>query len=99
MKRSVLVLSYALCLSVVAPLANASTDIRIWPRKHKDSSKNTETAKPTEAPNHKGKIAFLHRPKPSRAQAARAEASFGMTGPVSVGWRHPQPGPAGVGAK
>jgi hypothetical protein len=44
-------------------------------------------------------MALLHRSKPSREQAARAEASFGMTGPKSVGWRHPQPGPAGVGAK
>ena len=99
MKRFVLLLSYALCLSVVVPLANASTDIRIWPRKHKDSSKSTEAAKPTEAPKPKVKMALLHRSKPSREQAARAEASFGMTGPKSVGWRHPQPGPAGVGAK
>ena len=93
MKRLVLMLSCALCLSSTAPLASASTDIRIWHRKHKDSPKSTEAPKP------KAKRTFLHRAKPSREQAARSEATYGMTGPKSVGWRHPAPGPAGVGAK
>jgi hypothetical protein len=92
MKRLVLVLSCALCLSATAPLASASTDIRIWHRKHKDSSKSTEAPKP------KAKRTFLHRAKPTPEQAARSEATFGMTGPKSVGWRHRQPGPAGFGA-
>ena len=92
MKRLVLVLSCALCLSATAPLASASTDIRIWHRKHKDSPKSTEAPKP------KAERTFLHRAKPTHEQAARSEASFGMTGPKSVGWRHPQPGPAGFGA-
>jgi hypothetical protein len=93
MKRLLLLLSCTLCLSAATPLASASTDIRFWHRKHKDSSKSTEAAKP------KAKRTFLHRAKPSREQAARSEATYGMTGPKSVGWRHPAPGPAGVGAK
>ena len=92
MKRLVLVLSCALCLSATAPIASASTNIRIWHRKHKDSPKSTEAPKP------KAKRTFLHRAKPTHEQAARSEATFGMTGPKSVGWRHPQPGPAGFGA-
>ena len=92
MKRLVLVLSGALCLSATAPLASASTDIRIWHRKHKDSPKSTEAPKP------KAKRTLLHRAKPTHEQAARSEAAFGMTGPKSVGWRHSQPGPAGFGA-
>jgi len=99
MKRSVLVLTCAIFLSAAAPLANAATDIRLWHRKHKDSPKNTAAPEPIEAPKPKTKRTFLHRAKPSREQAARSEAAFGMTGPKSVGFRHPQPGPAGVGAK
>jgi hypothetical protein len=93
MKRLVLVLSCAVCLNVAAPFASASTDIRFWHHKHKDSPKNTEAPKP------KAKRTFLHRAKPSREQAAHSEATFGMTGPKSVGWRHRQPGPAGFGSK
>jgi hypothetical protein len=92
-KRLLLVLSWALCLSAAAPLARASADIRFWHRKDKDAPKTAEAAKP------EAKKTFLHRAKPSREQAARSEAAYGMTGPHSVGWRHPQPGPAGVGAK
>lgn len=92
MKRLVLVLSCALCLSATGPLARASTHIRILHRKHKDSPKSTEAPKP------KAKRTFLHRAKPTHEQAARSEATFGMTGPKSVGWRHSQPGPAGFGA-
>ena len=92
MKRLVLVLSCALCLSATAPLASASTHIRIWHRKHKDSPKSNEAPKP------KAKRTFLHRAKATHEQAARSEAAFGMTGPKSVGWRHSQPGPAGFGA-
>ena len=93
MKRLLLVLSWTLCLSAAAPLARASADIRFWHRKHKDAPKTAEAPKP------KVKKTFLHRAKPSREQAARSEAAYGMTGPKSVGWRHRQPGPAGVGAK
>ena len=93
MKRLLLVVSCELCMSTAAPLARASTDIRFWPRKHKDAPKTAE------APKAEKKKTFLHRAKPSREQAARSEATYGMTGPKSVGWRHPQPGPAGVGAK
>ena len=93
MKRLLLVLSWAFCLSAAAPLARASADIRFWHRKHKDAPKTAEASKP------EVKKTILHRAKPSREQAARSEAAYGMTGPQSVGWRHPQPGPAGVGAK
>jgi hypothetical protein len=93
MKRPLLLLSCALCLSTAVPLASASGNIRLWPRKHKESPKSTEASEP------KVKKNLFHHAKPSREQAARSEATFGMTGPKSVGWRHPQPGPAGVGAK
>jgi len=93
MKRPVLVLSCVLCLSAAAPLSSASAEIRFWHRKHKDSPKSADAPKP------RAKRTFLHGGKPGREQAARSEAAFGMTGPKSVGWRHPAPGPAGVGAK
>jgi hypothetical protein len=112
MKRLLLVLSCALCLAVVAPVASASTDLRFWHRKHKDkdaaksanskdAAKSKDASESAAAPKPKAKRTFLHRAKakPSREQAARSEATYGMTGPKSVGWRHPHPGPAGVGAK
>ena len=98
MKRSVLLLACLLGLSTAAPFANAATDIRFWHHKHKDSDKNTAAADSTEA-KPKSKRNVLHRAKPSREKAARSEAAFGMTGPKSVGLRHPEPGPAGFGAK
>jgi len=91
MKRLLLVLSCALFLSTACPAASNSIDVRFWHRNHKDSNKTAVDSKPKE------KRAFLHRSRSSREQAARTEATFGMTGPKSVGWRHPQPGPAGVG--
>ena len=90
MKRLLILLSCALSLSVAAPSASAATDIRFW--HHKDPNKTSE------APEPRAKRTFLHRSKPSREQAARSEATFGTTGPKSVGRRHPQPGPAGFGA-
>jgi len=80
-------------LGVAVPSANAAGGgIRLWPH-HKDASKSAETSK------QKPKKSLLHRSKPSRDEAARSEATNGMTGPKSVGWRHPEPGPAGYGAK
>lgn len=93
MKRLLLVLCCVLCLSAAVPSASASTDIRFWHRNHKDPSNAAVAPKP------KAKRSLLHRAKPSRGQSARSEATFGMTGPKSVGWRHPEPGPAGFGAK
>ena len=93
MKRSLLVLSCALCLCAPAMSASSSIDPRFWHRHHKDSNKTAA------APKAKEKKSFLHRGKPSRDEAARSEATYGMTGPKSVGWRHPEPGPAGFGAK
>jgi hypothetical protein len=92
MKRPLVVLSCALCLAAAVPSARASIDVRFWHRTHKDPSGTTVAPKP------KATRTFLRRARPSRQQAARSEATFGMSGPKSVGWRHPQPGPAGVGA-
>jgi len=99
MKRSVLLLTCLVGLSSAAPFANAATDIRFWHHKHKDSDKSTAASDSTEVPKPKSKKNVLHRTKPSREKAARSEAAFGMTGPKSVGLRHPEPGPAGFGAK
>ena len=93
MKRLPLVLSCALALSVAVPAASTAADIKIWHRHHKDADKTTAAPKP------KTKKTFLHHGKPKREQAARSEATYGMPGPKSVGHRHPQPGPAGYGAK
>jgi hypothetical protein len=93
MTRLLVVLSSAFLLSVAAPSGSASTNIRLWHRSHKEAS---ETAA---APKPKAKRSLLHRSKASRDQAAHSEATFGMTAPKSVGWRHPEPGPAGFGAK
>ena len=97
MKGSVLLLTLAVCLSTAAS-SDAATDVRFWHRKHKDSL-NAAASEPTKAPQPKTKRSLLHRTKPSREQAARSEAAFGMAGPKSVGFLHPQPGPAGAGAK
>lgn len=92
MNRLLVVLACAFCLSIAAPSANAS-NIRLWPKGHKDPSKTAEAPKP------KTKKSIFHRAKSSAGQAGRTEATYGMTGPKSVGWRHPEPGPAGYGAK
>jgi hypothetical protein len=93
MKRRLLMFCCALFLSASGPIASASADIRFWHRHHKDPAKTSVAPKP------KPKRTLFHRAKPTRAQAAREEAAFGKTGPKSVGRRHPQPGPAGVGVK
>ena len=93
MKKLLLALVWALCLSIAASSARASTNIRFWHRNHKDAGKPPDASQP------KPKRSLLRLAKPSREQAARSEATYGMTGPQSVGRRHPQPGPAGVGAK
>jgi hypothetical protein len=93
MKRILVVLGCTLFLSAAAPISSAGTDIRIWPHHHKDPGKTTAAAKP------KSERTFLHRAHPTREEAARAETAYGMTGPKSVGFWHPMPGPAGVGAK
>lgn len=95
MKRVLLLLCCALCLSAALPIiAKASADIRPWRKHHK------EAAKTEKAPKPKAKKTLLHRhAKPTREDAARSEVAYGMTGPKSVGTRHPQPGPAGVGAR
>jgi len=92
MKRIALLLSCALFLSAVGPITSASAGIRIWHRHHKDAAKTSAAPKP------KSHRTIFHRSK-TREQAAREEATFGMPGPKSVGTRHPQPGPAGVGAR
>jgi len=91
-KKVLALLFCALFLSIAASSANAAGGIRLWPH-HKDSSKSSE------APKQKPKKSLLHRSKPSRDEVAHSEATNGMVGPKSVGWRHPEPGPAGYGAK
>lgn len=95
MKRSLLLLSCALAISAVCPTASAAGGIKIWHRHHKDATAKTADA----TPKPKARRSILHRQKPTREQAARSEIAYGMTGPKSVGGRHPQPGPAGYGAK
>ena len=95
MKRLLLMVFCALFLSAAGPISSASADIRFWHRHHKDAAKTS--AAPEAKAKHR-KISF-HRGKSTREQAARKEATFGMTGPKSVGWLHPHPGPAGVGAQ
>jgi len=91
--KSLLLLSCVLSVSAAAPMASASTDIPFFHR-HKTDSTKTATA-----PKPKTKRSFLHRAEPTREEAARSEATYGMTGPRSVGFLHPEPGPAGVGAR
>jgi hypothetical protein len=92
MKRLLLTVSCALILSAAGPISSASADIRFWHRHHKDAAKTSE------APDAKAKKTSHHHGKATSEQSARKESTFGMTGPKSVGWRHPQPGPAGAGA-
>lgn len=93
MKRPLLLLSFALALSA-APAASAADGIKIWHRHHKDANKTAPAPK-----EKKARKSILHRQKPTREDSARSERAYGMTGPKSVGGRHPQPGPAGYGAK
>jgi hypothetical protein len=95
MKRLLLMVSCALFLSAFGPISSAPAGIRFWHRHHKDAAKTSEA--PKEKAKHK-KISFHRRGKATREEAARKEATFGMTGPKSQGWLHPHPGPAGVGA-
>jgi len=94
MKRLLVALSFTLFVSVAAPASvNAAPNIRLWPHKHpKEASDTAAATKP------KTKHGLLHHAKPSREEAARSEATYGMPGPRSVGRRHPEPGPAGFGA-
>jgi len=92
MKLRLLVMCGVLLLGAASPIS-ASTDTRIWHRHHKDATKTSE------APKQKAKRSIFHRSRPTREQAAKSEAAYGMTGPKSIGGRHPQPGPAGYGAK
>ena len=93
MKRLPIVLTFAVSLCLAVPAASAPSNIRLWPHRH-----HQDASEATEAPKPKAKRSLLHRAKPSRDEAARSEATYGMTGPKSVGLRHPQPGPAGYGA-
>lgn len=92
MKRLLWIVSCVLFLSVVGPISSASADIRFWHRHHKDAAKTSA------APEAKAKKTSRRHSKSKREQAAREEATYGMTGPKSLGWRHPYPGPAGYGA-
>jgi len=89
--KSLLLLSCMLSLGAAAPIASASTEIPFFHHHKKDAAAT--------APKPKTRRSFLHRAEPSREESARAEATYGMTGPRSVGFLHPEPGPAGVGAR
>jgi len=91
--KPVLVLTCMLSLGGTGSIASAATGIPFFHRHHKADPAMTE------APKTKSKRSFLHRAAPTREEAARSEAAFGMPGPESVGYWHPEPGPAGVGAK
>jgi hypothetical protein len=95
--KPTLLLSCVLALGVAAPIASASptADIPFFHRHKKDPAATTATT----TPKPKSKLNLLHRAHPTRDDAARSEAAYGMPGPQSVGYFHPQPGPAGVGAK
>jgi len=88
-----LMLVCVLSLSAAAPLASSANEIPFFHRHKANSAVATSDAKP------KTKRSLFHRANPTREEAARAEATYGMPGPQSVGYWHPQPGPAGVGAK
>jgi hypothetical protein len=91
--KPIFVLSCMLSLGAAAPIVSASPDIPFIHR-HKTNPATTDPA-----PKAKTRRNLLHRAAPSREEVARSEATFGMPGPRSVGYFHPQPGPAGVGAK
>lgn len=70
-------------------------------RKHAAKSSKKDAAKSSAEPEAKAKhrkISFHRHSDSSREQAAHKEATYGMTGPKTVGWLNPRPGPAGVGA-
>ncbi len=94
MKRILLITCCALALSALGPVS-ASAGIR-WPlHRHRKDPAAAKADKP-----EKGKKAKHHREKSrdkGREKAAREEAGV-SPGPRSVGWRYPQPGPAGAGA-
>ncbi len=95
MKRILLITCCALTLSTLVPVS-ASAGIR-WPlHRHRKDPAAAKADKP-----EKGKKSKFHRGKSrdkGREKAAREEAGV-SPGPRSVGWRHPEPGPAGAGAR
>ena len=92
MKR-VLMLTCMLVLGAASANASPEAGIPFFHRHKKEAAKAAATS--AAAP----KRGLFHRGEPTREEAARAEAAYGMTGPKSVGFWHKQPGPAGVGAK
>lgn len=92
--KPLLALSCLLTLCAVGAIPAPSAEIPFFHHHKKDAAAAT-----TEAPKPKTKRSLLHRAQPTREEAAHAEATYGMTGPRSVGRFHPEPGPAGVGAK
>jgi len=93
--KPVVLLSCMLALGAAAPIAGASptTEIPFFHRHKKDANAAATAPKP------KTKRTLFRHSQPTREESARSEATYGMPGPQSVGFFHPQPGPAGVGAK
>jgi len=92
MNRLLVIFGCALFLSVAVPGSSAAAGIKFWHKHKKDP--NTSTT----APAKTRKKSIFHREKTSREELARNEATYGQLGPKSVGYWHPQPGPAGAGA-
>jgi hypothetical protein len=92
--KPLLLVSCMLTLGALSALAAPSAEIPFFHRHKKTAAADA----PTEV-KPKAKRSLLHRAQPTREEQAHAEATYGMTGPRSVGRFHPEPGPAGVGAK
>jgi hypothetical protein len=91
--KALLTLSCLLTVGAAGSFASPHTTIPFFHHHKKAAVTDTTEAKP------KTKRSFLHRAQPTREEEARSEATYGMPGPSSVGHWHPEPGPAGVGAK
>jgi hypothetical protein len=97
MKKILLAVCFTFALAALAPVSVAGDTN--WPWRHHD--KNSASAKT--APAEKGKKDWLHREKSrekAREKSAREEIALNVSpGPRSVDRLHPQPGPAGAGAR
>jgi hypothetical protein len=90
MKRLLPALGFALILSCVVSVPNASARDWWWHRHHKDSANNSASSKPPKAKKERH-----HRHEKA---SPSGETTAMSNGPRSVGHWHPMPGPAGAGA-
>jgi len=92
MKKLLPGLCFLLILCGVGAVSTASANTWPWHRHHKDASK--ATAKPKKEKSQKVKKSWHRREKNTNGDPVVV-----ASGPKSVGWKHPQPGPAGAGAQ